>query len=333
RAFLPTQTVPISNPPSLNDERVPGSEIVIPFGMGLLFLSGLCTIYVIFRTLSRWKTIKRSLPMALRVPFYISLSGNVIITGFPLFQGRPWPEDDCRLIGGVTFFLVSCNMILVGSLAMLTFLRICRKWYIDLGKCDYKLFAFLISLSFVLSMAGIPSFGSRQKATRFDTATSKHKRVEPIVVRKIIGYVLIFIIQWTPSMIYVFGQIINYDEMWIYLVTDATVNLGGIGNMIQYIINEGWRNDPNADINDDELSVIVVNNPSTAELNSPSSAPTISLPLHHSKIKVDELITIKIDPRQRAITPDSQSDYSSSPTIAPSISSKVDILKNQRKDD
>lgn len=28
--------------------------------------------------------------------------------------------------------------------------------------------------------------------------------------------------------------------MWIYLLTDATINLGGVGNMIQYIINEGW---------------------------------------------------------------------------------------------
>ncbi|CAG8472963.1 16416_t:CDS:2 [Dentiscutata heterogama] len=146
RALLPTQTLPISAPPSLGDARVPGTELVIPLGMGILFLSGLCTVYVIIRTMSRWKTTKRSLPMALR--------------GFPLFEGRPWPTDDCRLIGGVTFFLVSCNMILVGSLAMLTFLRICRKWYIDLGKCDYKLFAFLISLSFVFTMAGIQSFGA-----------------------------------------------------------------------------------------------------------------------------------------------------------------------------
>ncbi|CAG8652099.1 19491_t:CDS:2, partial [Cetraspora pellucida] len=365
---LTTWTVPISSPPSLGDERVPGSDIVIPLGMGLLFLSGLCTLYVIFRTVSRWKTTQRSLPMALRVPFYIALSG------------RPWPEDDCRLIGGATFFLVACNMILVGSLAMLTFLRICRKWYIDLGKYDYKLFAFLISLSFVLSMVGIPSFGSskywcftnkgsmimpivtlalnftilaitifcyamtlreinsiqlkkERKATRFDTVTSNNKKIEPIVVRKIIGYVLIFIFQWTPSMIYVFGQIIGYDEMWVYLVTDATVNLGGIGNMIQYIINEGWRNDPNSNINDDELSAVIVPSPSTMDLNSPSTAPTISLPFHHSKIKVEELVTIKIDPKSRTIVHDSQSDYSSSPTIVPSIASKVDILKNQRKDD
>ncbi|PKC70619.1 hypothetical protein RhiirA1_414192 [Rhizophagus irregularis] len=42
-------------------------------------------------------------------------------------------------------------------------------------------------------------------------------------------------------MIYVLGQIIDYDPLWVYLITDATVNMGGIGNMIQFIINEGWR--------------------------------------------------------------------------------------------
>ncbi|CAG8437488.1 10464_t:CDS:2 [Acaulospora colombiana] len=80
----------------------------------------------------------------------------------------------------------------------------------------------------------------QERATKFDTAATKSKQIEPVVVRKIVGYVLIFLFQWTPPMIYVFSQVIDYDEMWIYIVTDATINLGGVGNMIQYIINEGW---------------------------------------------------------------------------------------------
>ncbi|CAG8478714.1 2421_t:CDS:2 [Dentiscutata erythropus] len=358
RALLPTQTIPISTPPSLGDARVPGTELVIPLGMGILFLSGLCTLYVIVRTMSRWKTTQRSLPMALRVPFYIAMSG------------RPWPTDDCRLIGGVTFFFISCNMILVGSLAMLTFLRICRKWYIDLGKCDYKLFAFLISLSFVFTMAGISSFGpskyclitpiitlalnfsilaivvfcyaktlrelnsiqlKKDYKSRFDTL-SKHKKIEPIVVRKIIGYVLIFIIQWTPAMIYVFCQIIGYDEMWIYLVTDATVNLGGIGNMIQYIINEGWRNDTSGNLNETcDMSAVIIPAPSSNDSDYPnnSPAPTISLPFHHqSKSRINDLMSIKIDDsKPKLFLPDTLNN--SSPTLVPSIEN----LKSDRKDD
>ncbi|CAG8603201.1 10209_t:CDS:2 [Gigaspora margarita] len=369
RALLPTETVPIATPPSLDDARVPGSNLVIPIGMGILFLSGLCTLYVIFRTMTRWKTTQRSLPMALRVPFYIAMSG------------RPWPDGDCQLIGGITFFLVSCNMLLVGSLAMLTFLRICRRLCIDLGRCDYKLFAFVISLSFVLTMVGIPSFGAskywcftnqinhiipyttlalnfsilviivfcyamtlreinsiqfrKDHKCKFDTGT-KHKKIEPIVVRKIIGYVLIFVIQWTPAMIYVFCQTIGYDQMWIYLVTEATVNLGGIGNMIQYIINEGWRNDPDANINDSGDMSVIIPTPSCPDTNYPnyqisSDAPTITLPFQQSKIRVNEMITIKIDDyKSNSFIPDTFGD---SPTIAPSIDSKVESLKNQRKDE
>ncbi|KAF0364799.1 putative g-protein coupled receptor 21 [Gigaspora margarita] len=387
RALLPTETVPIATPPSLDDARVPGSNLVIPIGMGILFLSGLCTLYVIFRTMTRWKTTQRSLPMALRVPFYIAMSDfflfciHVLNLGFPLFQGRPWPDGDCQLIGGITFFLVSCNMLLVGSLAMLTFLRICRRLCIDLGRCDYKLFAFVISLSFVLTMVGIPSFGAskywcftnqinhiipyttlalnfsilviivfcyamtlreinsiqfrKDHKCKFDTGT-KHKKIEPIVVRKIIGYVLIFVIQWTPAMIYVFCQTIGYDQMWIYLVTEATVNLGGIGNMIQYIINEGWRNDPDANINDSGDMSVIIPTPSCPDTNYPnyqisSDAPTITLPFQQSKIRVNEMITIKIDDyKSNSFIPDTFGD---SPTIAPSIDSKVESLKNQRRDE
>ncbi|CAG8774172.1 19300_t:CDS:2, partial [Gigaspora margarita] len=169
--------------------------------------------------------------------------------------------------------------------------------------------------------------------SKFDTA-SKHKKIEPIVVRKIIGYVLIFVIQWTPSMIYVFCQTIGYDEIWIYLVTDATINFGGIGNMIQYIINEGWRNNPDDNINNSgDISAVIVPTPSCPDPNYQisSSAPTITLPLNQSKINVNEMITIKInDYKSNTIVSDTFGD---SPIIAPSIDSKVENLKNQRKDE
>ncbi|CAG8573042.1 32393_t:CDS:2 [Gigaspora margarita] len=172
--------------------------------------------------------------------------------------------------------------------------------------------------------------------SKFDT-TSKHKKIEPIVVRKIIGYVLIFIIQWTPSMIYVFCQTINYDEMWIYLVTDITIHFGGIGNMMQYIINEGWRNDPDTNINNsDDISAVIIPTPSSSDMNHPnyqnsSSAPITTLPLHQSKINVNEMITIKIDDYEsNAIVSDAFGDSS---TIVSSIDSKVENLKNQRKNE
>ncbi|CAG8581795.1 2961_t:CDS:2 [Diversispora eburnea] len=191
----------ISSNPSIipqDNSRIPGSEIVITLGMSLVIASGICTIYVIIRILTRWWISRRSLSMALRVPFYIAISGY------------PWPENKCRIIGAITFFFIGCNMILVGTLAVLTYLRICRKWYIDLGASKYWLLAITL-FSYTMTLKRINSINFNQ---------------EPL--RKIIGYVLIFILQWTPPMVY---------------VMDATINLGGVGNMIQYIINEGlWDN-------------------------------------------------------------------------------------------
>ena len=51
-------------------------KIVITFGLIMVILNGLCTMYVLGRTLSRWFITKKSLPMALRVPFYIASTGN-----------------------------------------------------------------------------------------------------------------------------------------------------------------------------------------------------------------------------------------------------------------
>ncbi|CAG8654651.1 17867_t:CDS:2 [Funneliformis caledonium] len=299
-------------------------KIVVYFGMVMIILNGICTLYVLRRTLTRWIISKKSLPMALRVPFYISLSDFMLFSInfpnmlFPVIHGVPWSNSNCKIIGGITFFTISTNITLVGLLAFLTYLRICRKMIIDLGKYDYKAILFILFTSIVYTMISLPSYGSgkywcytnktsnilpivtlilnfgalaitlfsysltlreinsisfindhnrerEKERERFeysnfnsntylnrnyvDGNTSNNnenvskivKKIEPIVVRKIIGYVLIFMLQWTPPMIYVVGQIIDYDPLWVYLITDASVNMGGIGNMIQFIINEGWK--------------------------------------------------------------------------------------------
>ncbi|CAI2184708.1 7026_t:CDS:2 [Funneliformis geosporum] len=268
-------------------------NIVVNFGMVMIILNGFCTLYVLCRTLTRWIISKKSLPMALRVPFYIALSDFMIFSInfpnmlFPIIYGVPWSDSNCKIIGGITFFTISTNITLVGLLAFLTYLRICRKMYIDLGKYDYKAILFILFSGFVYTSIGLPSYGSGKywcytnKTSNVlpvitlvlnfgaltvtlisysltlreinsirnndgndknnDNVSNNVKKIEPIVVRKIIGYVLIFIFQWTPPMTYVFGQIIDYDPLWVYLVTDASVNMGGIGNMIQFIINEGWK--------------------------------------------------------------------------------------------
>ncbi|CAG8777427.1 4847_t:CDS:2, partial [Cetraspora pellucida] len=85
---------------------------------------------------------------------------------------------------------------------------------------------------------------NRQSLIRkYNQTTPKINRVELIATRKIIAYILIYLIQWTPVMIYIAGKTVNYDKIWINAIAFATINFGGIGNMITYIINEKWRDD------------------------------------------------------------------------------------------
>ncbi|KAF0532023.1 putative g-protein coupled receptor 21 [Gigaspora margarita] len=53
---------------------------------------------------------------------------------------------------------------------------------------------------------------------------------------------------WTPVQIFCAAKFFDIDSAWIYVVCVIGINFGGLGNAIQYILNEGWhpRNvDPN----------------------------------------------------------------------------------------
>ncbi|RIA85735.1 hypothetical protein C1645_808121 [Glomus cerebriforme] len=56
---------------------------------------------------------------------------------------------------------------------------------------------------------------------------------------KIASYILVFFIQWTPVQVYNIGSWCNVDKPWIYVFVVIGINLGGIGNAIQYMVNEG----------------------------------------------------------------------------------------------
>ncbi|CAG8707050.1 24699_t:CDS:2, partial [Racocetra persica] len=67
-------------------------------------------------------------------------------------------------------------------------------------------------------------------------------RIDLIVVKKIIGYVLIFLLTWTPSVVFFITQMFQYENIWIYTATVISINLGGLGNAILYISYESWKN-------------------------------------------------------------------------------------------
>ncbi|GES97461.1 hypothetical protein GLOIN_2v1717715 [Rhizophagus clarus] len=64
--------------------------------------------------------------------------------------------------------------------------------------------------------------------------------IERRAAKKIMSYVLVFIIQWVPLQISGAARFFLNDDTWVYMIASIGRSFGGIGNAIQYIINEGW---------------------------------------------------------------------------------------------
>ncbi|KAF0534636.1 putative g-protein coupled receptor 21 [Gigaspora margarita] len=110
------------------------------------------------------------------------------------------------------------------------------------------------------------------KIRKLGSDSASFSRLDLIVAKKIIGYILIFIIEWTPSMIYFIAQMLQYDNMWIYTVAVVAINFGGVGNAIIYIIYENWTNKYDSSSKTDDSLKNSEGSNNTLVLNSTSGA-------------------------------------------------------------
>ncbi|RIB20282.1 hypothetical protein C2G38_2081284 [Gigaspora rosea] len=252
--------------------------------------------------------------MIFRLPFYTAIADvgidivGILNVSHTAIDARVWDQPMCSILSVLYFFFITINLALYGTVSMTTYLRVCRQFYFDLGKFDYKLWLVIIAIAAVFQLIAGPYYGARKywcaaqanniiipivcftlislifllvifcyisilktllgHAMEFQidknnidekdvklknnnpgselarTRSSLEKRVS----NKIISYVLVFILQWTPVQIFCAAKFFDIDSTWIYVVCVIGINFGGLGNAIQYILNEGWhpRNvDPN----------------------------------------------------------------------------------------
>ncbi|CAG8508772.1 4505_t:CDS:2 [Cetraspora pellucida] len=64
--------------------------------------------------------------------------------------------------------------------------------------------------------------------------------VEMKVSIKVMGYILVFMLQWVPAIPYDIYQFYGRAAPWVYCMVLISVNSGSVGNAIFYVINEGW---------------------------------------------------------------------------------------------
>ncbi|CAG8816511.1 3427_t:CDS:2 [Gigaspora margarita] len=74
-----------------------------------------------------------------------------------------------------------------------------------------------------------------------DTSRYSLNDIEIKVSIKVLGYILVYIIQWIPTVIYDLYQYFGNVHPWVYCMVAISINMGPIGNMIFFIINEEGR--------------------------------------------------------------------------------------------
>ncbi|RGB40108.1 hypothetical protein C1646_739778 [Rhizophagus diaphanus] len=229
----------------------------------ILQIGSLSTLYVILRTFIRWKRIDFSLNMTHKLPFYMALSDLIIYVAltvnlyYPLANMKPWSDYSCKIVSLVFFYSSLSNMILVGCLAVLSYFRVCKTMYYELGIMDYKLFLLPVVFPALISVPAWSHFGSDQywcysnRSSSFIPLTLLYVDIATLTISifcyiaisyaiNVVGYLFIYILQWTPVMIYVLIDTQQQTSMWVYVVCFSSLSIGGVLNAARYISNEGW---------------------------------------------------------------------------------------------
>ncbi|CAG8457850.1 15909_t:CDS:2 [Dentiscutata heterogama] len=180
--------------------------------------------------------------------------GLALLQIHPLLYIVNWSEPVCSIIAGGFFFSSIASISFVGISSLMSWLIVCKKVQFDLGAYDYKLFIIPFGLSAFLTAISASTFGSDQfwcytpdefiivpiclitvdltilvislfcylsilrKITNFD-----FKEQFSSASRKIVSYILVYIVQWVPLIAYL---ILDMTEN--SLKTQISENLGQI---------------------------------------------------------------------------------------------------------
>ncbi|CAJ0827935.1 7112_t:CDS:10 [Entrophospora sp. SA101] len=189
-----------------------------------------------------------------------------------------WPEPYCSIISGGFFFVTVTNIFMVGVIALMSWLVVCVGiQQPNYGRFDYKLFIVPIGSAICSTIVARPTFRSDEfwcyTSDEFTTIPKFLLAIDFIILvltlfcyvsiivrinsaelnntnrsfliasRKIVGYLTMYIIQWTPLMSYVIADILDQEYASVFFISVNFIAFGGILNMIQYVINEGWVNE------------------------------------------------------------------------------------------
>ncbi|CAG8440130.1 15919_t:CDS:2 [Acaulospora morrowiae] len=272
-------------------------------------------IFVFVRIYIKWRDTQKTLSIALRVPLYLGVLNAILWVGelvnfmHPVIYHTNWPDQTCKVMAGISIAFTLLERFMTASIAVVTYLRVCRRIYWNYGKYDWKLWFVSGAIALLFTIMGSSKFGPtyywcgaargeiyvvivglgvsvvvllvvvfcyfktimairdvvKQASTVNATpkngnssdshlngikgsrdrrqsamAHSTSDDIQAKVTKKVMGYILVFILQWFPIFPYDIYEILDKDAAWVYALVAISFNFGGIGNAICYVMNEGW---------------------------------------------------------------------------------------------
>ncbi|CAB4432570.1 unnamed protein product [Rhizophagus irregularis] len=263
--------------------------------------SFLGTLYIFYRTFSRWKYGHRNVSLSFRFPFYIAITdflySSSILMEFSYAASKrtefinkneiiSWPFLLCEILGIFFTIFILLNILLVAAISIVTWLRVVQERHLALGKYDYKIWLPIIFISLIIPLSSVNAYGSRNYSCGtkvgynnvamlvivliFTTLTTimfcyahvmkvirnvkddnssitdsfnKLTDIERRTFKKVLTYILVFILQYIPIIIYDICIFLKVRHLVFDAIIPAVISFGGIGNVIQYLYNEGLSDD------------------------------------------------------------------------------------------
>ncbi|CAG8763694.1 4195_t:CDS:2, partial [Acaulospora morrowiae] len=155
------------------------------------------TLTIRIGTYKQWKTDgASSITLSLRFPFYIALTDAMLSLAYTVNLGHtaiykvPWSQPQCGVVGAYVVALFALNILLVGFVALSTWLRVCREIYVETGVYDYKLWLTTISISMLIVLISIRDFGPQ----KYWCAADDTSTIIPLIMLSLIALSLVTII-------------------------------------------------------------------------------------------------------------------------------------------
>ncbi|RUP45118.1 hypothetical protein BC936DRAFT_148588 [Jimgerdemannia flammicorona] len=153
-------------PPTANTPRVYAS-IHSPLGSGVIYVSGIIAsfaniisaAFIFWRSYAtKYQNANQKLTPSQRFPFYMAVLDcltalcTMANLFYPFMKDHLLPHAGCVTIGFVTALFFSVNMTLVGSIAVITWLKVCRQYNFVLGHLDWKLWTISTVLPLIIGV-------------------------------------------------------------------------------------------------------------------------------------------------------------------------------------